>query len=105
MSHKNNFSISTLGVCSIESPMPYSTKEDSGSAQFVNDDEFILSSNSLNLKEMNNLIQNEMLMEKAGPREKIYFNPKHVHAGIVTCGGLCPGLNDVIRAVVRTLWY
>ena len=43
-------------------------------------------------------------LEKAGPRELIYFNPTHVTAGICTCGGLCPGLNDVIRAVVRCLW-
>jgi 6-phosphofructokinase 1 len=43
-------------------------------------------------------------LEKAGPRELLYFNPAHVHAGIVTCGGLCPGLNDVIRALVRSLW-
>ncbi len=45
------------------------------------------------------------LIEKAGPRENIYFDPVKVHAGIVTCGGLCPGLNDVIRAIVMTLWY
>jgi 6-phosphofructokinase 1 len=45
------------------------------------------------------------LLEKAGPRAKIYFDPSKVHAGIVTCGGLCPGLNDVIRSVVMTLWY
>ena len=31
--------------------------------------------------------------------------PSHVHAGIVTCGGLCPGINDVIRAIVRCLWF
>ena len=35
----------------------------------------------------------------AGAREKIFFKPKNVTVGIVTCGGLCPGLNDVIRAV------
>jgi len=45
------------------------------------------------------------VLEKSGPREKIYFNPQHVHAAIVTCGGLCPGLNDVIRSLVRNLWY
>jgi len=44
-------------------------------------------------------------MEIAGPREKIYFNPKETIAGIVTCGGLCPGLNDVIRSIVNTLHY
>ncbi len=37
--------------------------------------------------------------ELAGPREKLFFNPEEVTVGIVTCGGLCPGLNDVIRAL------
>ncbi len=45
------------------------------------------------------------LMEKAGAREQIYFESAKVHAGIVSCGGLCPGLNDVIRAIVMCLWY
>ncbi|KAG0623473.1 hypothetical protein M758_3G177000 [Ceratodon purpureus] len=40
---------------------------------------------------------------RAGPRSKIYFDPAEVNAAIVTCGGLCPGLNDVIRQVVLTL--
>lgn len=43
-------------------------------------------------------------LEKAGPREKLFFAPGRVHAAIVTCGGLCPGLNDVIRSIVMTLW-
>jgi 6-phosphofructokinase 1 len=50
-------------------------------------------------------LDDQGLLEKAGPRQNIYFSPGHVHAGIVTCGGLCPGLNDVIRAVTRCLWY
>ncbi|CAM6113205.1 unnamed protein product [Calypogeia fissa] len=41
--------------------------------------------------------------QRAGPRAQIYFNPAEVKAAIVTCGGLCPGLNDVIRQVVFTL--
>ena len=40
---------------------------------------------------------------RAGPREKIYFDPAKCKAAIVTCGGLCPGLNDVIRQLVITL--
>lgn len=43
--------------------------------------------------------------EMAGPREKIYFDPSKLKCGIVTCGGLCPGLNDVIRAIVLSLFY
>ncbi len=41
--------------------------------------------------------------ETAGPRMKIYFDPSNVSAAIVTCGGICPGLNDVIRSLVMTL--
>jgi 6-phosphofructokinase 1 len=41
--------------------------------------------------------------ELAGPREKIYFDPSTLRCGIVTCGGLCPGLNDVVRSVVFCL--
>jgi len=43
--------------------------------------------------------------EMAGPREKIFFDPKELRCGIVTCGGLCPGLNDVVRAIVMCLYY
>ncbi len=41
--------------------------------------------------------------EAAGPRREIFFQPGRLSCGIVTCGGLCPGLNDVIRSVVLTL--
>ena len=47
--------------------------------------------------------ENLMLFEKAGPRKKLFFDPKHTRAAIVTCGGLCPGLNNVIRSVTREL--
>ena len=44
-----------------------------------------------------------MLFEKAGPRAKLFFEPEKTRAAIVTCGGLCPGLNNVIRSVTREL--
>jgi len=40
----------------------------------------------------------EVFFEMAGPREKLFFDPKDTRAGIVTCGGLCPGMNTVIRS-------
>jgi len=43
--------------------------------------------------------------EAAGPREKIFFDPATLSCGIVTCGGLCPGLNDVIRSIVLSLHH
>jgi len=39
------------------------------------------------------------------PKKKIYFDPKKVTAAIVTCGGICPGLNNVIRAIVLGLHH
>ena len=42
--------------------------------------------------------------EVAGPRERIFFDPAKTTAGIVTCGGLCPGLNDVLRGIVLELY-
>ena len=44
-------------------------------------------------------------MEAAGPRERLFFDPPSLACGIVTCGGLCPGLNDVIRAIVLSLHH
>ena len=43
--------------------------------------------------------------ERAGPRERLFFDPVGLRAGIVTCGGLCPGINDVIRAIVLCLYH
>lgn len=42
---------------------------------------------------------------KAGPRQNIYFDPSKLKCAIVTAGGLCPGLNNVIRSIVLTLNY
>ncbi|KAG2699598.1 hypothetical protein I3760_07G198800 [Carya illinoinensis] len=42
---------------------------------------------------------------RAGPRQKVYFESEEVHACIVTCGGLCPGLNTVIREIVCGLYH
>ena len=42
---------------------------------------------------------------RAGPRETTFFDPTSVRAAIVTCGGLCPGLNNVIRELVFSLWH
>jgi len=43
--------------------------------------------------------------EMAGPRSKIFFDPSKLRCAIVTCGGLCPGVNDIIRSIVFELYY
>jgi 6-phosphofructokinase 1 len=49
--------------------------------------------------------QRSLLLERAGPRERLFFDPAGVCAGIVTCGGLCPGINNVVRAIVLELHH
>lgn len=44
-------------------------------------------------------------LARAGPRATLHFRPSEVTAAIVTCGGLCPGLNTVIHHLVNTLWH
>jgi len=45
------------------------------------------------------------LFEQAGPRSRLFFDPARTRAAIVTCGGLCPGLNNVIRSLVLQLHH
>jgi len=93
-----DFTISKLGEYRF--PSPISTK------QFVQDDDLLLYHAKLkDLKSCADAGQETLAMELAGPREKIFFDPKELRCGIVTCGGLCPGLNDVVRSVVMELHY
>jgi len=101
---KYDFTVSNLGECTVPSPIELSREHGNYRATYVRDTSYVR--NLVNVFNINEEDANDCtnLMEKAGPREKIYFNPEHVTAGICTCGGLCPGLNDVIRAIVRCLW-
>jgi 6-phosphofructokinase 1 len=50
-------------------------------------------------------VDSSLRLERAGPRERLFFSPPAVRAGIVTCGGLCPGINHVVRALVLELHH
>lgn len=93
-----DFSIDRLGECRIPSPMAI--------AHFVEDDERILyHHDAKTVQAFFSAGKQPPFFEKAGPREKIYFDPCKLKCGIVTCGGICPGLNDVIRAIVMSLFH
>jgi 6-phosphofructokinase 1 len=92
--------VESLGPCKIPNPMKLPE------TSFITDDTRItLRLNYVYLKE--NLKEKKDIpsLEVAGPRPYIYFDPSKVKVGIVTCGGLCPGINDVIRSIVMTLYY
>jgi 6-phosphofructokinase 1 len=93
-----DFTIDRLDECRIPSPMQ--------TGLFVGDDEHVLYHDKMEeVKEYLGSGKEPPQFETAGPREKIYFDPSKLKCGIVTCGGLCPGLNDVIRAIVLGLFY
>ena len=100
-----DFDIETLGEAKLQSPIRMSHQGGDGMADYVNDNDKVLYSTDTEVVDGRRQPVHEDAMEVAGPREKIYFNPSHVHAAICTCGGICPGLNNVIRAVVRCFWY
>ena len=99
-----NFSPARLGTPRYDSPIKASGLLGDDQSRYVSDHEKILY--EIELSEARPSLHSDEVakLEKAGPREKLFFDPTTVHAAIVTCGGLCPGLNDVIRSIVMTLW-
>ncbi len=86
-----------LGPCPFPSPLKKAQEF------FVTDDDQVLLASTL--RELGAAGSDAPTFEMAGPREKIFFDPRKTRGGIVTCGGLCPGINDVIRSLVMTLSY
>ena len=93
-----DFSINNLGDSKVPSPLK--------GIHFVDNKEHILfNSNFDENKQYLDAGSEPPRFDMAGPREKIFFDPSDLACGIVTCGGLCPGINDVIRAIVLSLTH
>ena len=100
------FQIASLGTPKIKSPLQLSTVRGDNIFNFVQEEDKLVY--DLSLEHYQSCLHNNQApacLEKAGPREQLYFDPKETTAAIVTCGGLCPGINNVIRGVVMALHY
>ena len=90
-----DFEVPTLGKCTVRSPLNLSKADGDG----------VLYKTSLQYFNECCSKERELLsFEKAGPKEYTYFDPTKTKVAIVTCGGLCPGLNNVIRGLVLQLY-
>jgi len=98
-----NTDIPTLGEAKIISPLKRNTKSGKPVKRFVSDEARIIVDVQMDHQKTNGAKINSF--EKAGPREKIYFDPSKLKCAIATCGGLCPGLNDIIRSIVLELHH
>ena len=94
--------VESLGPAQFKSPLRLSTVEGDGVGNFVSEDSYVRHrvEGRADLADVD-----DPLFEKAGPREKLFFNPADTRVAMVTCGGLCPGLNNVIRSAFLELHY
>lgn len=105
MTHED-FVVKTLGEATIKSPLKPTFQPNGLSFGFIeNDDRVLVDASLKNFTNCQDDKSTPLSMEKAGPYEQLYFNPAETKAAIVTCGGLCPGLNNVIRSIVNQLYY
>jgi 6-phosphofructokinase 1 len=104
--NNSDFNVKTLGRTSIKSPLIQAVRNYSPLYKFIDDHERVL--HDVTLENFNRCLKSgeePLSIEKAGPRENIFFEPAKTKVAIVTCGGLCPGLNNVIRSLVYELHY
>ena len=101
-----DFQVKTLGNNNVESPLLKTARFDNSTYKFICDSDRILYDTTLSGYEKSIKDGVEPIsLAKAGPYDKLFFEPAKTKVGIVTCGGLCPGLNDVIRSLVNQLFY
>ncbi len=97
--------ISTLGEAKISTPIQKKT-DGTEDISFVSDESrVIIEVDGNRIRQMVDQSQPLPSFELAGPRRRIFFDPSKLKCALVTCGGLCPGLNDIIRSVVLELHY
>ena len=99
-----NTTITRLGECKIPTPVARRAQGSNGTT-FVTDDDRVLI--DINVKRACRAFADgdAPSYELAGPRERIFFDSSKLKCALVTCGGLCPGLNDIIRSIVLELHY
>lgn len=91
--------VATLGPCRFRSPLKRSAQPDEGLSSFVPDDMRVLYEPRFQIGQP----VSDLCFERAGARQEIFFDPPKTRAAVVTCGGLCPGINNVIRTLVMEL--
>ncbi len=103
---RNDFTIKSIGPPTLQSPLVDWQDPSGRMFHFREEQERILFDNRLTqILPYQNDITKLPGFELAGPRDWIYFRSDQTHIGIVTCGGLCPGLNNVIRDLVLGAWH
>jgi 6-phosphofructokinase 1 len=101
-----DLAVDSLGDTAFPSPLELSTVYGDGIANYVDDSRTVLLSHDRD-EVVARIREGKSLpaFQAAGPRQRIWFEPSKVQAAVVTCGGLCPGINTVVRTLVMELYY
>ena len=97
--------IAILGQAKIPSPVLRRASGTEGISIVTEDDRVVINVDDSQITKMVKEGQHLPCFELAGPRRNIFFDPSKLKCALVTCGGLCPGLNDIIRSIVLELHY
>jgi 6-phosphofructokinase 1 len=97
--------IDSLGEGKITSPIVADIDGTSPKVFRTDNDRILVDVNAADMTQICRAGQTPPAFELSGPRQKIFFDPSKLKCALVTCGGLCPGINNVIRAVVLELYY
>jgi len=97
--------IAILGQAKIPSPVLRKANGTEGISFVSEGDRVVINVDDSQITQMVKDGQNLPCFELAGPRQNIFFDPSKLKCALVTCGGLCPGLNDILRSIVLELHY
>ena len=101
-----DLAVATLGPCRIDSPLKPLIEGRKTNVHYVEEDDRVLFHDTASLMAAAGMSVDALPgFEPAGPRREIFFDPPKMRVGIVTCGGLCPGVNNVIRGLVMELTF
>ena len=95
MRKQDDLLVTHLGERRHPSPLPLSIVTGDGVGDFVPDDMRVL----YDIRFPGGRRPSDLAFELAGPRQHLFFDPPQTRAAVVTCGGLCPGINNVIRTL------
>ncbi len=97
--------IPTLGEAKIPTPVKKRANGIEGISFVSDESRVVIEVDETRISQIIKKSQPLTSFELAGPRRHIFFDPSKLKCALVTCGGLCPGLNDIIRSIVLELHY
>ncbi len=100
----DDLAITRLGERTVDTPLRELIGSRRESIHYVTETDRVLIDDTLGMAKGRDVAAADLpALNPGGPRAKLFFQPQEVTAAIVTCGGLCPGLNNVIRGLVLQL--